>query len=330
MIWPRARAYLGPMGLAVAMVVVSAVPGRAADRNPADELLDGARRAVLDYEFQGTVRIWWRDGTGGHDSTIAVTAINGGLQVAGGRVLQHDGRAWMRSKQQWTTLWADSRDVRAPSVGSKYQVSRRPGPMVVNRPTRLLDIRRHGREVERISFDRRTGLVLRRDRFDSSGRASLRMQFVTLTDVRPRHGQLKAPNIDPDAPGRRGDIPSDAARALPGGFVLVDARVMEHEATQLRYSDGVFEASVFTQPGTVDWGGLPRGGSEVRYGSVRVRRYRTPSGTVMVWQSGARTLTCVTDATSTDQLGIVVGFNRDDDAGWTKVVRFVTGPFSWT
>jgi hypothetical protein len=330
MIWPRARTYLAPLGIAAAMVVVSGLPGRAADRNPADELLDRSRQAVRQYEFRGAVRIWWHDATGGHDRTIAVTAVGGGLRVGDGSVLQDDGRAWMRADRQWTTLWADSHDTRAPSVGSKYQVSRRRGPMVVGRPTRLLDVRRHDRDVERIAFDRQTGLVLRRDRFDSSGAPTLQMQFVALTGLHVRRGQLETPKVDADAPGRTQTVPSNAVRSLSGGFVLVDARIMRSQATQLRYSDGVFEASVFTQQGAVDWGALPSGGSDVHYGSVRARRYRTPSGTVIVWQWRDRTLTCVTDATAADQIGILEGLTREHDTGWTSVVRFVTSPFSWT
>ena len=330
MIWSRARTYLAAVGLGVAMVVVSGLPGRAADRNPADDLLDRARQAVRHYEFRGAVRIWWQDATGGHERTIAVTAVDGGLRVGDGSVLEDDGRAWMRADSQWTTLWADSHDTRAPSVGSKYQVSRRHGPMVIGRPTRLLDFRRHDRDVERIAFDRETGLVLRRDRFDGSGAPMLRMQFVALTDLRLRRGELATPKVDADAPGRTQPAPSNTARSLSGGFVLVDARSVGSESTQLRYSDGVFEASVFTQHGAVDWSALPSGGSDVHYGSVRARRYRTPSGTVIVWQSGDRTLTCVTDATAADQTGIVEGLTHDDDTGWTRVVRFVTGPFSWT
>ena len=105
---------------------------------------------------------------------------------------------------------------------------------------------------------------------------------------------------------------------------------MGTDETQLRYSDGVAEASVFTQRGTIDWGALPVGGRDVRYGNVRARRYRTPAATVIVWQSGPRTLTCVTDATTADQAGIVEDLTREDDDGWTGVVRFVTGPFSWS
>lgn len=327
----RTRVCLTPVGVVVVAIVVAAgVPVAAAERNPADRQFDRAREAVRDYEFRGSVRIWWRDGTGGHDTTVGVVAQHGALKVADGQVLQDRGRAWMRTDRRWITLWGDSRDVRAPSVSPKYEVSSGPGPETVDRPTRLLTVRHEGHPVEVVAFDRETGLVLRRDRFDRSGTPNLRMQFVALTDPQPREGANVAPGVAPGAPGTLRAGPGDARRSLTGGFALVDAREMPDQATQLRYSDGVFEASVFTQAGPIDWERLPAGGRDVSYGSVPARRYRTPAGTVIVWQSGDRTMTCVTDATAADQAGIVADLSRDRDDGWSTVVQFVTGPFHWT
>ena len=325
----RTRVLLRAMGIAVLAVGAVAGPGRAADSNPADDLLDRARHAVRNLEFHGTVRIWWRDATGGHTQTVEVAAVGGALQIAGGKVLEDSGRSWVQQARGWQTLWADANDTNAPNLAQKYTVIRRAGPTVVQRSTTLLVIRRGGHDVERMEFDRVTGIVLGRDRFDVTGAPTYRMQFVTLSGVRARRGQAVVPKINADAPGRVRAAPADTARSLTGGFVLVDARRMNANETQLRYSDGVFEASVFTQSGVLDWSSLPAGGSHVRYGSVRARRYRSAVGTVMVWQAGDRTLTCVTDARDDDELGIVESLSGTADSGWTTVVRFVTGPFSW-
>lgn len=325
-----ARASLVAIALGLAVIVVTAIPGRAADRNPADMLLDRARAAVRNYEFRAQVRIWWADAHGGQARTIDVAASGGALEIDHGRVLHDGGRAWMWTDRQWTTLWSDTDDVRAPSVGSKYRIERSAGAPVVGRPTELLDIRSRHRKVEQISFDHETGLVVRRDRFDGTGRPSLRMEFLTLTGLRHRHGAIDAPGVGSDAPGRRVRVPSGAVRSLSNGFVLVDARATAEHATQLRYSDGVFEASVFTQPGPIDWGSLPKDGRDVSYGPVRVRTYASPSGTVIVWQSGQQVMTCVTDATRADQADLVTALTRHGDGGWTEVVKFVTGPFRWS
>lgn len=322
-----ARASLVATALGVAVIAASGMPGRAAGGNPADVLLDRARSAVRDYEFRAQVRIWWADGHGGQARTIDVASSGGALELDHGRVLHDGGRAWMRTDRQWTTLWADPGDARAPSIGSKYRIERSTGAPVVGRPTELLDIRsRHG-EVERINFDRETGLVLRRDRFDGSGRPSLRMEFVALAGLRRRHGDTNTPAVASDAPGRRTRTPSNAVRSLSGGFVLIDARTTRAHVTQLRYSDGVVEASVFVEPGPIDWTSLPKGGRDVSYGAVRARTYAAPTGTVIVWQSDAHAMTCVTDATRADQADIVAALTPHDDDGWTEMVRFVTGPF---
>ncbi len=328
----RTGVLLRAVGIALLAVGAVAVPGRAADSNPADDLLDRARHAVRNLEFHGTVRIWWRDAKGGQNQTVAVAAVGGELQIAGGKVLEDSGRSWVAQAGGWQTLWADANDTKdanAPNLARKYTVIRRAGPMVVQRSTTMLVIRRGGHDVEQIEFDRVTGIVLGRDRFDVTGAPTYRMEFVTLTGVRVRRGQAAVPKIDAEAPGRVRAAPADTARALTGGFVLVDARRMNASETQLRYSDGVFEASVFAQSGALDWSSLPAGGSDVRYGSVRARRYRSAAGTVMVWQAGDRTLTCVTDARDDDALGIVESLSRSSDSDWTTVVRFVTGPFSW-
>jgi len=306
------------------------LPGAAASPNPADTQLDRARTAIRNYEFRGTVSLWWRGQHRGQAETIAVVAVDGALRVDDGRFLAEQGRTWMRTGKGWTTLWSDTRDVGAPSAARKYTVARHSGPPIVDRPTRLIVIRRHGRTVERIAFDRATGLVLGRDRFDSSGAPTMRLRFLTLTDLHPRRGAINAPDVGVNAPGTREPVPEDAPKSLTGGFVLVDARRGDDHVTQLRYNDGVFEASVFTETRPLDWDSLPAGGQEIHYGDVRARRYRTAAGTVIVWEAGNRTFTCVTGATSTDQVGIVKALSRSHDSSWDKVIRFVTSPFSWS
>ena len=308
---------------------MTALPGAASSPNPADTQLDRARDAIRDYEFHGTIRIWWRDQHGGRAETMPVAAVDGGLTLAGGRLLADQGRTWMRARNRWTTLWSDPHDAGAPSITRKYTVQRRSGPTIAARPTRLLLIRHRGRLVECIAFDQATGLVLGRDRFDSSGAPAMRMQFVTLMELHPRRGALDPPPVPANAPGTRERVPDDAAKSLPGGFVLVDARRVDGGATQLRYSDGVFEASVFTETGPLDWDSLPAGGREVQYGAARTRQYQNAAGTVMVWEAGHRSFTCVTDATRADRMGIVEALSRSRDSRWTDVVRFVTSPFSW-
>ncbi len=326
----RERAH--PILISVAALAML-VPGglaAASERNPADRMFDRARQAVSVYEFSGSVRIWWRDASGGHETTVSVDARHGALDVDDGRIVHEQGRAWMRTDRRWVTLWGERGDVASPSISPKYRVVSEPGPEILRRKTDRLSVRRHGQPVEIVDFDRETGVVLRRNRFDGSGASDLRMEFVKLDGLRRRNGPDRRPvgNGGDDLATRRA-VPSTALRSLGQGFRLIEARALADQETQLRYSDGVFEASVFSQPGATDWNGLPKGGGDVRYGAVRARRYRTPAGTVLVWQVGDRTLTCVTDATATDQAAMIETLSREHEGLWSSLTRFVNSPFSW-
>ena len=327
----RTRSYRAVIVIGVLTILVPGGLARASEPNPADRLFDRARHAVHVFEFSGSVRIWWRDARGGHEATVAVAARRGGLDVDGGRIVHDDGRAWMRSGGHWITLWGEPGDVASPSIGAKYDVTAGAGPAILRRATDRLSVRRGGQPVEIVDFDHTTGVVLARNRFDSNGRSDLRMEFVSLDGPRRRHGPDRRP-IRPAAAdvGTGRKVHSSALRSLGQGFRLVEARSMAGQGTQMRYSDGVFEASVFTQPGATDWKGLPEGGKDVSYGNVRARRYRTPVGTVLVWQLGRRTLTCVTDAAESDQAVMIRNLSREPAGFWTGFVRFVNGPFHWT
>lgn len=319
------------VGIGLVTMAVPAGLGHAAAPNPADRLFDRARHAVHAYEFSGSVRIWWRDASGGHQTTVAVAARRGALDVARGRIFHEAGEAWMRRDRAWITLWGERRDLPSPSVTPKYRVSTDSGPHILGRATDQITVRRQGQRVEIVDFDHQTGVVLRRERFDRSGASDLRMEFVAFTGLRTRVGPSQRPVRAAEAdPGTRRKAPPGVARSVGDGFQLIEARSMTDNAIQLRYSDGVFEASVFAQPGETDWTQLPGGGQDVRYGTVRARRYRTPTGTVLVWQAGDRTLTCVTDATASDQAAMISSLSREDDGLWTGLARFVNGPFHWS
>ncbi len=317
-------------GIGAGVLGAGTLPGRAADGNPADTMLDRAREAVRTHEFRGSIRLTWRDDAGRHTRTIAVTATGGELRMDDGAVVSHGGRAWLRVGKSWSAVWTDARDPRAPAITSKYRIRKAAGPILLGRPTVAVSIRHDGHTVERLLFDREIGIVLRRDRFGDQGRLEERAEFVVLSGVTRRTGTaLKTPTAAGDAPQPLAALPEDAARRVGDGFVLVGAQRVGAQ-TQLQYTDGVFDASVFTRDGTMDWEALPDGGADVRIDGQRVRRYRTGGDTVLVWQSRDRTLTCVTDAPGADQSAIVESLGNEDDDAWTAVARFVSGPFSWS
>jgi hypothetical protein len=302
-------------------------PGAGASPNPTDALLDRARAALADHEFEARVDLRWWDGSRHRREEVSVVAVDGTLRVADGEVVSKAGRAWVRTDDRWRTLWSDARDPGAPSIGSKYRTSTGPGPVIVGRPTRQLTVRHHGDVVERISVDRELGIVLGRERLDRN-RVITGMRFVMLRDLRPRWGDAAAPARGNGAP-RRSAPPADAARRVGDGFVLTDTRRLDDDESLRRYSDGVFEASVFVRTAPLDWSSLPDHGESRRIGGVRVRRYGTPAGRVVVFESAERTYTLVTDAPTSDQSALVADLASASDAAWTRFVRSVTGPFRW-
>jgi hypothetical protein len=325
----RFRAAACAWMLGTVVLVGAGLPSRAADSSPADALLDRARDAVATHEFSGVVRISWRNASGQHWKRVSVRAVDGGLRIAGGDLVEEDGRAWLRTQTRWETLWAGKRAPDAPGVGLKYTAHvDASGPTIASRPTKVLTIERSGHVVERYAFDRENGLVLRRERFDDDGRTAASMTFVRLGPITAASGTLQTPPVDKGAPRPMSRPPADAHRRVGDGFVLVGAQRVGAE-TQLLYSDGVFSASVFTRDGAVDWDSLPAGGDDVRMNDTKVRRYRTAGGTVLTWESGDTTFTCVTDASDADQRAILASVDGGDDGGLTDAVRFVTSPFSW-
>ena len=193
------------VGLAAGGGLLLTAPGFAARSNPADAMLDRAREALSTQAFSGQVRLDWWDGGRHHSATVEVAASDGVLRVAQGRVVEHQGRSWMRTGHRWTTLWADDRDPQAPSIGAKYQTRTRPGPTIAGRASRELVVRRDGHVVERIAVDRAGGIVLARARYDENGDPELAMRFVSLRAIRARADR----HVGPD--GRDGHAHSDGS-----------------------------------------------------------------------------------------------------------------------
>jgi hypothetical protein len=321
----RVRAAVLACGLASGLLLGVVAAGHAASQNPVDDLLDRARAALEQHEFSGTVRVTWWDGSGAHRRDVPVVAEDGALKVAGGELIGDDGRTWMRTGATWTTLWSRPSDARAPGLGTKYSAATVSGPTVDGRGTRMLVLRRDGVIAETVVVDTATGIVLRRELFDS-GRPTLRTEFVSITGIGPRSGSFSPPVVGKDAPRPASD--AGAPRRIAGGYALVGAQEVKGDR-QLQYSDGVFDASVFSDDGELDWSALPAGGRDARLGDVKVRAYRTAEGSVLAWQANGRTWTCITNAPRLDRAAIVAALSRSEDDTWSQVSRFLTAPFRW-
>ena len=160
----------------------------------------------------------------------------------------------------------------------------------------------------RFWVDQRTGMVLRRDLLDATGRVVSRS---TLTHLQVDSPSTFAPvsatvptgaahPVVPLAPsGRRVTASELAALApgappeLPGGLQLFDARRHDDRVLQLSYSDGLSTLSLFVQPGALP--GAVTALPIERRGGADVRAMPGPSDR-LAWASDGRTWSLVSDA----------------------------------
>ena len=333
-------------GLVVALVVVlwgtrGADAGTNNDRGGvATLLLQRARNAAASHEFEGTVVIEWRDGSGKHVTTVAVKMNGGVLRMGDGRFVSAGTRRLLRTNAGWKLLWTGGAKGAEPDPTTKYRfVVARPATVAHRRATEV-QVGRAGTKgvLELLFFDDATGMLLRRDQLDARGKLQHRFAFVKMSEPRAVDGSKadKVPNVDAqsraNAPHPLTGVP-DALRApkrVGKSFVLTGVYSQPDGSVQLYYSDGLLGLSMFEREGDLAWDSLPAGGRVVKVGGVRAKVYATAVGTAIVWGHGDVTYTCVTDAPMDDVTAVVSDFSRDESTDVVQDVgRFVTAPFSW-
>ena len=125
------------------------------------------------------------------------------------------------------------------------------------RTTTVVEARRDdGRLAGRFEVDEATGLLLRRDVAAADGRRLRSSEFVDL-EVRAAADDVAAAEAA-DLPAAVEELRADGwlvPDALPGGFVLFDARLSAPDAAEhvlhLAYSDGLSATSLFAQRGAL-------------------------------------------------------------------------------
>lgn len=188
---------------------------------------------------------------------------------------------------------------------SRYQVVNEAAGPVAGRPTRGLLVSRGSAAVARLWLDQATGLLLRREVYDSAGRTVALSAFldialgprapVPLTQV-ALAGRSWAPSVVGVAAVRRAGWA--CPRQLGADLVLFDARSLQPAATaspvmQLSYSDGLSSVSVFQQRGRLDQAAV----ADYELRDVGGHRIRVQPGLPAraVWQAGGTVVTVVAD-----------------------------------
>ena len=293
----RRTATAGPVAAVALSVLLGAAPALAGGPAP----LEKARHAAEHTAFEGVLEVRWLDGGELRTEQLGVQAAGGSLMVRGanlvmarpdfGRLLAHGGKGWEE-------MWLPSRAPGTrPDGVAKYQTTApAAGPLVAGRPTSVVEVHHQGRLLERIYLDTQTDLLLERDQYDPSGAVVRTLAFQSIT--------VGPPGEPPVEPGS----PSDhAPRAVAPGSSAAAPRMLSEgyermgvyksgSVLHVLYSDGVYDLSLFQQPGRLRRSDLPGSGERVRVGGATGWRYPWPGGQLVMWSAGGRVFTAVSDA----------------------------------
>ncbi|MGN6676703.1 MAG: sigma-E factor regulatory protein RseB domain-containing protein [Streptosporangiaceae bacterium] len=220
-----------------------------------------------------------------------------------------------------------------------------------DRPARIVAVRRHdGTLAAQYWLDRDTGLPLRREMFDESGRRVSEGAFIDLEVglsgvgvVPPTQGQAWQSYISPrQSPGSRVTASRIRAlraegwpvpRTLAGNMRLASvSKAATRSGTVLdaSYSDGLSVVSLFIQRGELE-GALP-GWHHVAVRGLPV--YSTRSGDLdeqgLAWSAGGFVYTVIADAPPQAVSRVIIQLPHERDVGfWDRVRRGIGRIGSW-
>ncbi len=235
-------------------------------------------------------------------------------------------------------------DVRRPEllVGllqRSYRVVLGAAGSVAGRPAHLVVAQRpDGQVAARFWLDAATGLLLRREVLDRSGRtaASLAFRTVTLAGERVSYLPPLLPAVQSASLDSRAGA-SWAARGWPckdmlGGLTLFDARRVPGAGPQvlhLSYSDGLSTVSVFVQKGRLEADAVAGAHPAQVAGQVVLVVPGQPRQ--LLWGADGFVLTVVADADRDVVTDVVADLPHTaaPATGWSRVERGVSRVVSW-
>lgn len=314
------------VGPAASVVAATSEPVDVAGGEPAgievlERVVEASRRAA----YEGRVVLASFTERGPAVSEIGITqGVDGELRVTRGETWELGrvaGEGYLRSSPD--TLLRLSGVERTPfdleRLLRKYAPRLRDERDLETGPAMLVDLteRETGVRRERLYVDEETGLVVRRETFDSEGGPVRVMAFTRLD---PRDTEVVRPDGEGLEVERRALAPVDREALrdegfviredLPAGFVLVEGHEVEDASVPtllLIYSDGLYSLSLYQQQGrlaTSAVDGAVRlttddGGNVWRWPGSEPRR--------VVWTGDRLTFTALTDAPTDELLTAVSG-----------------------
>jgi sigma-E factor negative regulatory protein RseB len=227
------------------------------------------------------------------------------------------------------------------ALAASYQLRLGGRESVAGRLATVVIARRDGLDLARLWLDDATGLLLREDVVDHTGRPlraatfrSLRLdpqpaaQSTVQSTAQPADLVAADPTTSQAQTGAWSEV-DEAALArwraagwpcpqrLAAGFVLLDIRrgtaSTGAPVLQLTYGDGLSAVSVFLQRGRLDDSRLT-GLTHRKWGDVAVL-VRDGVPEVLVWQGGPTVITAVGDAGAADLQAILSPLPRQPDRG---------------
>lgn len=217
-----------------------------------------------------------------------------------------------------------------PQVGRSYDIEVVGRARLLTGPAVAVAFHRGRVLRERLFVDDETGLVVRRETYDTAG---VPVRVTALTDLRMSDVDMETVQAPGDpALGTRERLSPAQVRELAGhgwevpttvgdGFDLrAGFGVADGAAVQLVYSDGLYTLSVFEQPGRVDADALD-GAVRVEHDGIPVYRWPGAEPERMVWNGDGHTFTAVTDAPADVLMGAVADLPHDRAPGMPTRIR---------
>jgi sigma-E factor negative regulatory protein RseB len=209
---------------------------------------------------------------------------------------------------------------------------------VAERDARIVAAQRpEGGLAARFWLDEATGLLLRRDVLDRSGRLSSSMRFSqvrlsgeSVAYLPPLMPSVRTASLDQVALHKWGAGGWPCPERI-GDLTLFDARPVAgaSDVLHLTYSDGLSTVSVFVQPGRLDVDAFGPGATAVISGQLVLVRGTSPRE--LLWSAGGFVLTLVADAPADTIAGAVADLphTAPPASGWSRVERGLSRVISW-
>jgi negative regulator of sigma E activity len=333
------------LGLVGASAAVAPGDGTADDDSQALEALGRAVRASGEVAYHGTQVISAWGAEGGTTQVLEVWQSAGGQRWERARVAGGSAPVTTLHPGQDAAVLAPQYSQILGLLASSYRLAFAGQARVAGREAEVVVAATGGRERARVWLDTATGLPLRHEVLDASGRLR---RMATFIDVVIDSASGSAPDGPPAAVvaspawprvvsamelDRMRDDGWTCPEQLTGGLHLVDARLGAaagaRPAVHLTYTDGLSAVSVFLQRGRLDAGGLP-GFTAVRWVDRTVYLARNWPMRV-VWQDGPEVVTLVGDTTTDEARGLVAQLSagQPGDGPMARIALELRGMFAW-